>query len=203
MPKNMVLALSGLVAGAVLVVVVFLFMTPAVINGTRIDPPKTVDDFTLVSDNGPVSLRDLHGKWVVMYFGYTFCPDVCPATLSKISKALDRLGKDSSQVAVVMVTVDPERDTPEKLGAYVRRYNPNFIGLSGSLGEVDSVARAFGIFYEKKEVSTSAGYLVDHTASVLLLDREGRINLIWPYEIEVAQMASDLRVLLKNNGSAK
>ncbi len=193
----MILALSSLVAGAVLVLLVFLFLTPATLSGTQIDPPKVVSDFALSADSGPVRLSDLRGKLVVIYFGYTYCPDICPATLSKINKALERLGKDAEQVSVVMVTVDPERDAADKLGPYVRRFNPAFIGLSGTLDQIAAVAKEFGIFYEKKEVSTSAGYLVDHTASVLILDGEGRISLIWPYEIEVAQMASDLRILLK------
>jgi protein SCO1 len=194
----MLLALSGLIAGAILLVVVYLFLIPARLNGTQIDPPKEVSDFSLDSDRGPVKLSDLRGKLVVLYFGYTFCPDICPATLSKISKALERSGKDASQVAVVMVTVDPERDEPEKLGPYVRRFSPQFIGLSGSAEQIASVASEFGIFYEKREVSGSAGYLVNHTASVLVLDRQGRIALIWPFEIEIAQMTSDLHVLLKN-----
>ena len=197
MSKNSILALSALVAGAVLLLAAFLFFTPTTLNGTQIDPPKVVSDFTLSADSGPLRLSDLRGRLVVIYFGYTFCPDICPATLSKINKALDRLGKDADRVAVVMVTVDPERDTAEKLGAYVRKFNPEFIGLSGTPDEIAAAAKEFGIFYEKKEVSTSAKYLVDHTASVLVLDAEGRISLIWPYEIEAAQMASDLRVMLK------
>jgi protein SCO1/2 len=197
MSKNLIIALSALVAIAMLLLVAFLFFTPTSLQGTQIDPPKVVSDFNLSGDSGLVRLSDLRGKLVVIYFGYTFCPDICPATLSKINKALERLGKDADQVSVVMVTVDPERDTAEKLGAYVRRFNPAFIGLSGSADQIAAVAKEFGIFYEKKEVSTSAKYLVDHTASVLVLDGEGRISLIWPYEIEVADMASDLRVMLK------
>jgi protein SCO1/2 len=197
MSKNSILAFSALVAGAVLLLAAFLFFTPTTLNGTQIDPPKVVSDFTLSADSGPLRLSDLHGRLVVVYFGYTYCPDICPATLSKINKALDRLGKDADRFEVVMVTVDPERDTAEKLGAYVRKFNPEFIGLSGTLDEIAAAAKEFGIYYEKKEVSTSAKYLVDHTASVLVLDAEGRISLIWPYEIETAQMASDLRVLLK------
>lgn len=197
MSKNMFLALSGLVTAAVLLLVVFVFFSPTTLHGTQIDPPKVLSDIRLTSDGGPVSLSDLRGKLVVIYFGYTFCPDICPATLSKINKALERMGKDADEVAVVMVTVDPERDTAEKLGVYVRRFNPQFIGLSGTLDEIAGVAKEFGIFYEKKEVTTSAKYLVDHTASVLVIDREGRISLIWPYEIEVSEMASDLRVMLK------
>jgi protein SCO1/2 len=197
MSKNLLLALSGLVAGAILLVVVYLLLTPTTLNGTQIDPPKEVSDFTLTSDTGPVSLSDLRGKLVVMYFGYTFCPDVCPATLSKLNKALERLGKDADQVQVIMVTVDPERDTADKLGPYVRRFNPQFTGLSGTAEDIAKVAKEFGIFYEKKAVATAAKYLVDHTASVLVLDRDGRISLIWPFEIEAAAMASDLRVLLR------
>ncbi len=197
MSKNVIYALSALLAVALLVLVAFLFYTPTTLNGTQIDPPKVVSDFSLVADSGPVHLSDLRGNLVVIYFGYTYCPDICPATLSKINKALERLGKDAHRVSVVMVTVDPERDTVEKLGPYVRRFNPEFLGLSGSPEEIAAVAKEFGIFYEKEEVSTSAKYLVNHTASVLVLDDEGRIGLIWPYEIEIAEMVSDLRVLLK------
>lgn len=197
MSKNLLLAALGLVAGAVILVIGFLLFNQTTLHGTQIDPPKEMADFTLTSDSGPVRLSSLRGKLVVMYFGYTFCPDICPATLSKINQALGRIGAEAGEVVVVMVTVDPERDTAEKLGTYVRRFNPNFLGLTGSPEEIAAVAREFGIFYEKTEVSTSAGYLVDHTASVLILDREGRIALIWPYGLETADMASDLRTLAK------
>ena len=197
MSKNLITALAALVAGVLVLAAAYLFLAPTTFNGTQIDPPKPVSDFTLTSDSGPVRLSDLHGKYVVVYFGYTFCPDICPATLSKLNRALEQVGKDAEKVAVVMVTVDPERDTAEKLGPYVRRFNPNFIGLSGTPEEIAAVAKDIGIFYEKREVSTSAGYLVDHTASVLVLNPEGQIRLIWPYEVQADQAAADLRALLR------
>lgn len=203
MPRRLILIFIIILAAALLLVAAFFLFQPKGVGGTLIDPPKTVSNFTLQSDEGDVSLSDFQGKLVAVYFGYTFCPDICPASLAKLNLALERLGKDAEQVEVIMITVDPERDTAEKLGEYVRRFNPRFIGLTGSPEALAAVEKEFGIYHEKREVSSSAGYLVDHTASVLVLNSKGQIREILPYESKPEQVAADLKVLLREARQGK
>jgi len=171
---------------------------PASLTGTLVDPPLPLEDFTLVSGSGPLSLSDLEGKWVVLFFGYTSCPDVCPFTLVHLSGAMDELEADlASQVQVVLVTVDPERDSPARVSEYASSFNPGFIGLSGSPEDLEGVRGQLGIVVERGGPMGDGGYLVDHTASLRVLDPEGRLRLIWPFDVFGAQMASDLRELMR------
>ncbi|HRI57496.1 MAG TPA: SCO family protein [Anaerolineae bacterium] len=167
-------------------------------HGLLLDSPAQAANFTLTSQSGePVSLSELRGKPVLLYFGYTFCPDVCPTTLSTLNKALEIMGKKADDVQVVMVSVDPERDTPEVLATYLSNFNPSFIGLTGTHDQIASAATGLGVFFEKHEGSAATGYLVDHTASVMVLDREGRLRLVLPFETPAEDIASDLTQLLK------
>lgn len=167
-------------------------------HGMLLDSPTTAPDVTLPSSTGaPVSLGDFRGKLVLLYFGYTFCPDVCPTTLNTVNKALELMGDKAQDVQLVMVSVDPERDTPEVLARYLSNFNPSFIGLSGSPEQLAAAATPFGIFYEKHEGSAATGYLVDHTASVMVLDQEGRLRLVIPFQTPAEDIAADLKQLLK------
>jgi protein SCO1/2 len=134
----------------------------------------------------------------MLFFGYTNCPDTCPITLGKMNTVLNRMGTDASQVQFVMITVDPERDTPAKIGDYVRTFNPKFIGLSGSADEIAAAAAEFGIYYQKVPGNSPTTYSMNHTASILVLNRQGAICLIWPSDIQAADAAADLRTLLRN-----
>jgi protein SCO1/2 len=165
------------------------------LHGSLLEPSLPAADFTLASDGGPVRLADLRGKVVVLFFGYTFCPDVCPTTMVRLGRALELLGKDAERVQVVMISVDPERDTPERLGPYARAFHPSFLGLTGTREEIDAVASAYGIYHAKAEGSAATGYLVDHTANVLVLDRSGGLRLLWPFEVPAEALAADLRVI--------
>jgi protein SCO1 len=133
----------------------------------------------------------------VLYYGYTFCPDVCPTTLAEVTKAVQALGKKAEDVQVLMITVDPERDTPERLAEYMAFFNPSFVGLSGTPDQIAEAATPFGIYYQKHEGTSASGYLVDHTATVNVLDREGRMRLVWPFGTEGDAMAADLKQMLK------
>jgi len=167
-------------------------------HGLYLDSPTQATDFTLTSQTGePVSLSDLRGKLVLLYFGYTFCPDVCPTTLSTLNQALELMGKKADDVQVVMVSVDPERDTPEVLANYLSNFNPSFMGLTGTHDQIASAATGLGVFFEKHEGSAATGYLVDHTASVMALDQQGRLRLVIPFETSAEDIASDLTRLLK------
>lgn len=171
---------------------------PYEFHGTILQSNTEAADFTLMSSTGQrVSLNDFRGKLVVLYFGYTFCPDVCPATLVEIAGAMDILGEDAKDVQTIMISVDPERDTPAQLAEYVAHFDPSFIGVTGTLEEVAEIATLYGVFYEKHEGTAASGYLIDHTATVMVVDQEGYLKLLLPFGTTAQDMADDLAYLLK------
>ena len=131
------------------------------------------------------------------YFGYTSCPDVCPTTLAIFKQVNQRLGDDAQKVRFVMITADPDRDTPEKVTAYVAQFNSEFIGLSGNLSDLESIWKELGVFVEKQDSGSAAGYLVSHTASVFVIDQNGNLLMMLPYGTSAIDMADDLTQLLK------
>lgn len=175
----------------------YYFFRPHTFHGTVIQSPEASFDFTLTSSNGDVSLSDYRGKLVVMYFGYTFCPDICPATLANVGQALRDIGSQADDIQVIMVSLDPERDTPEKLSQYVNQFHPSIIGITGTKEKLDEVASLYGIFYQKAEGSNATGYLIDHTATLLVLDREGYLKLVFPFGVTSKEIADDLKYMLR------
>ena len=161
--------------------------------GILLDAATEPADFTLDSSLGhPVSLADFRGKHTLLYFGYTMCPDVCPTTLADLRTMMAALGDKAQDVQVLFVSVDPERDTPERLAAYLKYFDPTFVGLTGVPEEIEPVASKFGIFYAKHEADSAANYLVDHTSVVVVVDPEGRPRLMFPHGTTGEQMAQDL-----------
>lgn len=195
------LALLGLAIGfglGALFLAVRPFFGPTEWHGMVMQSNQPVTNFTLVGPNEqPVSLIDFRGKVVLLYFGYTFCPDVCPATMVELSDAMEILGKQSEDVQVIMITLDPERDTAEVLNSYVTHFDESFIGLTGTPDELIAVTAPMGIFYEKHEGSAASGYLIDHTATVAALDKEGKLRLVYPFGVTGAEMAADLKYLVR------
>ena len=151
-------------------------------------------------DGRPRTLADFRGKPVVLSFGYTFCPDVCPTTLADIAGVMKALGKDAERVQVAFVTVDPERDTREVLAQYVPAFDARFLGLYGDAAATQRAAKEFKIFYEKRAGSTPTSYSVDHSAQVYVLDAQGRLRLFVRQERISQDLGDDLRVLLEENG---
>ncbi len=167
-------------------------------HGTVIQSPQPAADFTLRGPgNQEMSLSDFKGTAVMLYFGYTFCPDVCPATLVELAQARQLLGKDAGKLQVLMVSLDPLRDTPQRLSEYVTHFDPSFIGLTGTEDEIAAAATPFGIFYEKHAGSVASGYLIDHTASVVVIDQDGYLRLIYPFGTPGKDIAEDLDRLIK------
>lgn len=167
-------------------------------TGMLMDPLAPVNDFSLTAAGGkPVRISDFRGKLVALYFGYTYCPDVCPTTLAELAAGMRDLGADAQQVQVIFISVDPARDTPERLADYVANFDPSFIGITGSPEEIAAVATPLGIYYQTHEGTAATGYLVDHTATVMVLDRQGRLRLLLPFGTTGAQAASDLRALMR------
>lgn len=144
----------------------------------------------------PRTLPDFRGKLVVLFFGYTSCPDVCPTTLARFAEVVKGLGTEGEQVQVLFVTVDPARDTQQKLAAYVPWFHPTFIGLYGDAAATEAAAREFKIFYAKKALEGGAGYVIDHSAGAYVFDRQGRLRLYVKDEVPNAGLVADLRVLL-------
>ncbi|MCX6018213.1 MAG: SCO family protein [Chloroflexi bacterium] len=164
-------------------------------HGMALDAGDPIAGLTFAGENGPVSIESLRGKPTVVYFGYTQCPDVCPTTLSDVAKALRSIGADADAVQVVMITVDPQRDTPAHLARYVRIFDPHFVGLSGSEEQIADAAARFGVHYARQ--GDGASYSMEHTASLLLLDAAGRLRVILPYGMPAEQIADDLKTATK------
>jgi protein SCO1/2 len=153
--------------------------------------------FTLTDQYGkPRSLRDFRGKFVLLYFGYAFCPDVCPTDLAAMAQAIRALGPEGEKVQPVFVTLDPERDTQELLRGYVAAFHPRFVALRGTEDEVRRVATAYKVYFEKVQPPGSGVYLVDHMAFVFLLDRDGRFLAFFPPGTSAERMAAMVREVL-------
>ncbi len=197
--KNRWIFIAGLIAGLAVVALWGIpRLKPHSFYGTVMQSPDEAPDFTLQSSaGGTLSLEDFRGKVTLLYFGYTFCPDVCPATLAEVSKAMDILGDDAEKVQLIMISVDPRRDTPAALNEYVAHFHPSFIGATGSEEEIAKIATLYGVFYEKHEGTEATGYLVDHTATVMVIDQNGHLKLIFPFGAPADEIAKDLAYILK------
>jgi protein SCO1/2 len=143
----------------------------------------------------PRRLEDFRGKAVVLFFGFTHCPDVCPTTLADTAQALKALGGEAERVQVLMVTVDPERDTPEALARYVTAFDPRFLGLRGDLPATQRAAKEFKVYFEKRK--SGEGYSVDHSGQSYVIDPQGRLRLLVRPERIAQDLATDLRTLLR------
>ena len=150
--------------------------------------------FSLVGADGkPVTDRDFRGRYMLIFFGFTHCPDICPAELQVIAQALEQLGDKAKTVVPIFITLDPERDTPEAMANYVKSFGPNFVGLTGSPVAIAAAATAYRVAYSKVENKESAGdYSVDHSALVYLMDPEGRYVTHFSYGLSADQMAEKL-----------
>ncbi len=187
----------------------YLYLILALLTLTACEPPKLPSpfhasevgekyaqaDFRLADHNGKVrTLADFRGKVVVLFFGYTHCPDVCPTTLADQTLVMQKLGADANKVQVLFITIDPERDTAALLAEYVPAFDARFLGLSGDAAATAQVAKAFNIVYQKQPSKT--GYNMDHSAGTFLIDPQGRVRLLAPYAQRVDWLTEDIRLLL-------
>jgi protein SCO1/2 len=145
----------------------------------------------------PRRLEDFRGKAVVLFFGFTHCPDVCPTTLADAAQAMRKLGPEADRVQVLFVTVDPERDTSKVLAAYVTAFDPRFLGLSGDLEATRRAAKEFKVYFEKRPGKTPEDYSIDHSAQSYVIDPQGRLRLFVRNDRLAEDLADDLRVLLQ------
>ena len=155
--------------------------------------------FDLTDHNGKARhLEDFRGKAVVMFFGFTHCPDVCPTTLADMAQVVKSLGPDGDRVQVLFVTVDPERDTQADLGKYVTAFDRRFLGLYGTPEQTSRVAKEFKIYYEKRKTGNT--YTVDHSAQSYVIDPQGRLRLFVRHDRISSDLPDDLRTLLREKG---
>jgi protein SCO1/2 len=173
--------------------------TPSVSTSTIIDPPTVLSDFSLpASTGGEVRLSDLRGQPVLLYFGYTRCPDYCPITLSEFRKARDLLGTDGERVHFVLISVDPVYDTPEVLATYLQAFGAGFIGLQGNDATLRRISKEYGLTYRHgggHQHHGSAG--VEHSTASYLIDQNGRLRIVYPYGTAASVYVEDIRTLLK------
>lgn len=200
MPRN---ARSILIFGFAVVlglVAVYLLLgstRPYTFQGSLIDPPVAAPAFELTDVNGqPFQLNELDGQVVIMFFGYTSCPDVCPVTLSDFLRIRTELGNQAEEVNFVFVTVDPERDTPERLKKYLTNFDLGIIGLTGDREELEEVWAAYGVYQEKTDQGSEGNYLVDHSSRTYIIDQQGNLLLTYLFGTENESIVADVRHLV-------
>jgi protein SCO1 len=152
--------------------------------------------FTLTANDGStVTDQTYRGKWLLIYFGYTYCPDACPTSLNEISQAMAKLGAKADQIQPLFITIDPERDTPETMANYVRAFDPRIIGLTGTPAQIAQVAKEFQVYYERHKTDDGS-YLMDHTSLVYVMNPRGQFVRLFPGDMSGDRMAQYLAELM-------
>lgn len=187
-----------LVGASVFLLGLRAFETQQNFRGSAIGTPAPqAMDFELQQPDGTsFRLSEQRGHVVLIYLGYTNCPDFCPATLAKFQQVAERLEEKAANVEFVFITVDPDRDTPEVIAAYVDRFNADFIGLTGSALELERVWNGYGAGRFIEEVDSQLGYVVSHSTRVWVIDKNGLLRVTFPFEMTAADMAHDVELLL-------
>jgi protein SCO1/2 len=198
--RSRIYLLVGLALGLFLVLGIRLFQAflPYTYQGSVIEPANAAYPFELIDENGDTfRLEDENGKVSLLFFGYTHCPDVCPVTLAEMRKVSQALRTKAEDLRFIFVTVDPDRDTPELLKEYLGYFDPNFIGLTGSKEALEQVWKAYGVYRSVIETDSQEAYLVEHTARVYVINREGNLMMTYPFGSKAENIVEDLRHLLK------
>ena len=168
-------------------------------NAVDITGADYARDFSLKDADGKLrTLADFKGKVVVLFFGYAQCPDVCPTTMTEMAQVKQQLGSDGDKLQVLFVTVDPARDTPEVLKAYMGAFDPSFVALIPTADQLVATAKDFKVYFKKVEGKTPTSYSMDHSAASFVYDTDGRLRLYARYGAGVAPMVSDVKALLKS-----
>ena len=181
-------------------VAVLVFAKPASFRGTTFGEPYPAAPEIVLDrlDGNSFRLSKMRGSVVLLFFGYTSCPDVCPTTLAELKLALAELDEeDAAQVKVLFVTVDPERDTPQRVQEYIDHFNPASIGLSGSQVDLERIWTVYGVYREIVEGTSAAGYILNHTARVTLIDQQGNMRVSFGFDTPVEDIVHDLKLILK------
>lgn len=167
-------------------------------NSVDITGADYARDFSLPDHSGQLrTLKDFQGRAVAVFFGFTQCPDVCPTTLTEMTRVKQLLGTDGGKLQVILITVDPRRDTPQVLQAYMRNFDPQFLALAPSEQQLAEVTKEFKIYFKKVEGKTPTAYSMDHSAGTYIFDPRGRARLYARYGLKPEELASDVRTLLR------
>lgn len=187
----------NVISGLALLLLAACSPPTAKFNNTDLTGLDYTAEFRLKDHQGKDrTLADFRGKLVVMFFGYTQCPDVCPTTMAEMSAVMQKLGAQSDQVQVLFVTLDPQRDTQTLLNAYVPAFDSRFLGLYGDAAEIDKLAKGLKVFYQKVPGKTPDSYTLDHTAGSYVFDQQGRIRLFLRHAQGPEPIVQDLQTLL-------
>jgi len=197
--KNMWVGLGALLVVALAAALTYFFTNPPGFRGTSYAEPYPAAPQIVLkrADGGVFRLSDQKGKLTLLFFGYTSCPDVCPTTLAELKQVVDGMGAEAESIQVVFVSVDPERDTAQKIEEYVDHFNPSFIGLSGTAEELQPIWDEYGVYREVVPSVSALGYIVNHTARVTLIDADGNLRLSYGFQTPVEDMVHDIKLLLK------
>jgi protein SCO1/2 len=200
---NQKLILSVLATGTILLIILGIYWTNSTIKPVPTGLEKAFNptgDFTLTEDSGKIfHLRDHRGKVILLFFGYTSCPDICPLTLAKLARARTLLGAAGQKVTTVFVTVDPQRDTSARLKEYLGYFDINAIGLTGTKTQIDEVVHAYNAFYEKVPIKSALGYIINHTTIVYLIDKQGKVRYLFHQDDSPEKMAKAIRATIKTD----
>ena len=193
----------GVGVGALLLLVFMgwrMLATSYTYQGSLLETPVPAPDIELGDQHGDLfRLSDQRGKVVLLAFGYTNCPDVCPTTLAQFKLIKSGLGSAADAVRFVFITVDPERDTPERLNQYLGSFDADFIGLSSSRSDLEPTWQKYGVFQQKQEADSSGNYTVDHTSRIYAIDMNGNFRLTYPYDMQASAIVEDVRHLVEES----
>ncbi|ABY33812.1 MAG TPA: SCO family protein [Chloroflexus aurantiacus] len=169
-------------------------------RGTVLEPPNPAPEIPLVDQFGnEFRLSNYRDKIVLVFFGFTHCPDICPTALGDLKRVMEKLGNDAAKVQVVFVSVDPERDTPDLMQRYLAAFNPTFLGLNGDRAVLEQVYKSYGVTVIKRELPNSGlGYTIDHSGYIYAIDQAGNWRLLWAHGTPVDDIVSDVQALLRN-----
>ena len=197
MQCTILFGVAGILA-VVLLIWAAAFARPDELHGSEITSEVQAPAVNLMSaDGSEFQMSALKGKVALLFFGFTSCMDVCPTTLADFKRVKADLGEKADQIAFIFITVDPQRDTPESAQAYAAGFDPQFIGLSGSEAELEPVWQGYGVYRKITESGSAAGYQVDHSSRVYLVDTANRLRVTYPYGPPVEDLTADIRFLLK------
>ena len=168
--------------------------------GTPVDPPKQLTNFTLTSQTGaPLHLSDLRGRPVLLFFGYTHCPDACPTTLAEWKRIKASLGDAAKQVAFVFISVDSQRDQPAVLKKFLAGFDPSFIGLTGDPATIEAVGKDYGLYFKSHADTSNAQYVVDHSPYSYLIDQDGGLRMIYSMDVPESAISAGIKKMLRSS----
>ncbi|MGE5224104.1 MAG: SCO family protein [Omnitrophica WOR_2 bacterium] len=196
--RNITLFIAAIVLGFGAIIWLAPAVTPYTFKGALMNPPFQAPDFTLTDQNGqPFHLAEQQRKVVLLFYGFTNCPDICPLTMGNFKQVKEALGKDASRVDFVFITVDPARDSLAVVRQFINKFDPGFIGLTGTARQLHPVMSAYGVYYAQDTPGSSTTDLIAHSDQVYVIDPSGKLRMTYSYGVSIEDMVNDIRHLLQ------